>query len=144
MLTEADVVQTVAWYLRTNGYEIVSQAMPTQRGVDVVARRSGPRATEIRVEAKGGTSSKMESRRYSSPFTRSQVRTHVSRAFYTAAAARYPASQQPIVRSAMAFPDTELHRELVAPLAAAIHDLDLGVLWVRSRRRVAVEARWRV
>ena len=49
MLTEDVVVRLLCDYLVTDGWDIVSRAMPDQRGTDVVATRAGVR---MEVEAK--------------------------------------------------------------------------------------------
>ena len=81
-LTENEVVDALVKHFSDRGFAIEGQCSTLETGVDVVAwdSRAGVR---WRVEAKGGTSSKPGTARYGKPFTRNQVKTHVSVAFFT-------------------------------------------------------------
>jgi hypothetical protein len=141
-LTENDVIEACRDLLVSSGYTIVSVATTTQHGPDLIAKSANGR-TELRIEAKGATSSKGHSARYGQPFSSGQVLQHVSRALYTAAAALRDTADSS-VRSAMAFPDTALHRARVEPLHSTIAQLGLGVFWVSAGRRAELEASWRL
>src|SRR4051794_27602850 len=84
MLTENDVVEAVAAHLPSLGYIVEATCTTTQRGIDIVARH-GRTGRRLRVEAKGGTSSKDHTDRYGKCFSPGQVVSHVSRALYKAA-----------------------------------------------------------
>lgn len=137
-LTENDVVEAVCQTLESAGFTIESRASTMQQGVDVSAVRANDQL-RVRVEAKGGTSSKVGTNRYGKPFSSGQVRNHVANALATASAAPRSASE----RSAMAFPDTPRHRKYVERVAAAIIELELGVFWVDAGHAVALDAPWR-
>jgi hypothetical protein len=74
MLTEDVVIASVCDYMITDGWQIVSRAMPNQGGTDVVATRAGVR---LEVEAKGAGSSKPHTARYGQLFDQAQVRVQV-------------------------------------------------------------------
>lgn len=134
-LTENDVVEAVCRHLQANSWQIRSRASTMQQGVDVVATR-GP--NELRVEAKGGTSSKPGTARYGKGFTLSQVKSHVARAFYTAARSSLDAN----VRSAMAFPTTDRHLRVVDAIRPAADELGIWTFWVDVGGSVSLEAPW--
>ena len=94
MLTEDAVIGSLCEYLVADGWEIVSRAMPDQRGTDVVATRDGVR---LEVEAKGAGSSKPHTARYGQPFNQAQVRVHVGEAVLKALAVE--AGARPAQRS---------------------------------------------
>jgi hypothetical protein len=64
-------------HLAAEGWKIVSKAMPSQRGTDVVATRAGAR---LEVEARGEGSSKADTARFGRPFDQAQVKVHVGEA----------------------------------------------------------------
>ena len=66
MLTENDVVEAVALYLSGSGYSIESTCTTGQTGVDIVAIETAS-GRRLRVEAKGGTSSKDHTERFGKP-----------------------------------------------------------------------------
>lgn len=134
-LTENDVVAAVCRYLEEKGAQITTRASTLERGPDIVAV-IGDR--EMTVEAKGETSSKPGSNRYGKRFSSSQVRVHVARAFFTATAATGDGTRL----SAMAFPDTPMHRGRVEEIAYGIEVLDLGVFWVSDDGSVELDAGW--
>ena len=136
-LTENDVVEAVCNYLVERDFTIVTRAHTTQQGVDVVATRSGD-GVEIRVEAKGGTSSKQGTNRFGKAFSSSRVSTHVAKAFFTAASATRGAR----ARSAMALPDMPRHRKYLERVGEARGELGVGVLWVGADQGVELDAAW--
>lgn len=136
-LTENDVVALVASYLAENGWQILSQASTTERGVDIEASKDSLR---LAVEAKGATSASQGTARFGKPFDRNQVRSHVSRAFFTAASAL---SCEESRRTAMAFPDTPNHREFVTTIDQAIRQLQIGIFWV-TPDAVELSGEWHV
>ena len=137
-LTENDVIDAVCSALRTRGWTIVSRASTTERGVDIIAR--GPNCETLHVEAKGAMSSKPGPARHGQRFSASQVRTHVDRAFFRAAAALGSGSS--LNRYAIALPATEPHRQLVERIRGALDDLAIGVFWVEAHGVVRLEATW--
>jgi len=130
MITENQVIEAVCKHLRGEGWTITSSATTTQTGDDIEAERGGE---QLRIEAKGGTSSKPESARHGQPFRRDQISSHVPKAFHRAAAMRATSL------SGMALPDNSLHREFVEPIRHALKILDIKVYWVADDMSVTVD-----
>jgi hypothetical protein len=126
VLTENDVVKAVATHLTSKGYRIESALSTIQHGVDIVAIHMKSKRV-LRVEAKGGTSSKKGTNRFGKPFTRSQAQCHISVAFYYAAKLRQKYHGH---RVAMAFPDDECHRMLIGDIKSTLDTLEIGVYFV--------------
>jgi hypothetical protein len=75
MLTENDVVDLVSSELQRRGFKIEQQLSTTETGIDIKA--TSPEGVYYGIEAKGATSSKVESSRYGKEFDKSQVKTHI-------------------------------------------------------------------
>jgi HJR/Mrr/RecB family endonuclease len=82
MLTENDVIEVVVSHLKQGGWVILNTCSTGQHGVDILREQGGRR---LAIEAKGGTSATMGTKRYGKPFTANQKRTLVAVAFLTAA-----------------------------------------------------------
>lgn len=132
ILTENDVVNAVAAHLPSLGFTVESKCTTLQTGVDIVALE---KATDrrLRVEAKGGTSSKEYTARYSLGFTPGQVHSHVSRAVYEAAVIL---GRNPGDYVALALPDDRQHRARVDAIRAALDKLGIAVFFVAEDRSV--------
>jgi len=133
MLTEDAVINLLCEHLATDGWKIVSRAMPNQRGTDVVATRAGVR---LEVEAKGEGSSKAHTARFGKPFDQAQVKVHVGEAVLKALAVVAQGKAQ----AAVAFPGGRRHRAVVAPVRPALERLGITVFWVGEDGAVSVEA----
>lgn len=137
MLTENDVIQAVVAYLPSLGYAVESTCTTNQRGIDIVAKH-GATGRRLRVEAKGGTSSKEHTDRFGQAFNGGQVVSHVSRALYETAAML---SAHPGDEVALALPDDEHHRGRVDVIQRALGLLGVGVFFVGPDRSVRVVGR---
>lgn len=144
MLTENHVIEGVCRYLTDNGWHIVSRATTSQTGYDIVAIRQDTSTIELRVEAKGGTSSKRTTARYGKPFTSSQVPVHVAQALCTAIAMKTQSTEHGAVRVAMAFPDTPGHRKHVDRIRHGLKRLEIVVFWVQKAGVATLDAPWDV
>ena len=71
-LDENAVVAAVGKHLTLAGYEIKQQLGTTEHGIDVIALHPHSNVPVL-VEAKGGTSSRLGSKRYGKPYTQNQV-----------------------------------------------------------------------
>ena len=71
-----------------------------------------------------------------------QIKTHVARAFFTAAASPRSTDVSRCERSAIALPATEQHRVLIDSISDAVDELGIGVLWVHAPDRVRLDAPW--
>lgn len=130
--SEDEVVHAVCSHLRTSGWGIQSFALAHQHGDDIVATRGAER---LIVEAKGAGSSKNWSKRFGQPFTRSQVRTHVSVAVHRAMSVWSTGAAQP----ALAFPDDLHHHAMADPIHRVLMQLDIWVFWVGKDGSVTVD-----
>jgi len=141
MLSEDDVVETVAAHLEGHGYRIETKATTRERGYDIVAKRESPLAT-IYVEAKGETSNRQGSARYGQPFSSAQCRDHVANAFYAAAAVLSKSKEAMETRSSIALAVTPGHRKCVERIQGALDELKIGVFWVHASRDVQLKGPW--
>jgi hypothetical protein len=132
VLTEDVVINLLCEHLGTDGWKIVSKAMPDQRGTDVVATRAGVR---LEVEAKGEGSSKADAKRFGKLFDQAQVKVHVGEALLKALAVVSEGRAQ----AGIAFPDSRRHRSIVAPVRPALDRLGITVFWVSENGRVSAE-----
>lgn len=135
MLTEDQVVDAVCRMLVDHGYAIVTRAVVTQHGHDIVGLKD---ATKIIIEAKGAGSSKMGTARFGKEFTRNQVFDHVAKAVLKAM--RVVSSSDG--RAAVALPDDANHRREIDQVAEALHGANIGVFWVSNLGEVRLEAPW--
>ena len=144
MLLEFDVVNAVARELEDRGYTILEGLKPTQRGHDIVARRQGRQPRTLYIEAKGETSSRIDSQRFGKPLDSAQAKIHVAEAFFTAAEPLVDTSQSPEVKVGIALPDNELHRRYEAAIHEVLMNLGIAVFWVLKDWTVQVDSTWRV
>lgn len=134
MLDENDIIEAVCSHLEREGYEIVQRLRPTDKGVDVVGKRSGTDET-ILIEAKGGTSSRQGSPRSGKPYTQSQVFDLVSKGFF--AVCRLLSQKRPTsCRVALAVPDERWFRKYLESIHPALHSLGILVLFVAENRSI--------
>lgn len=131
LLAEDEVVAAVRDYLSEAGWVIRRWALATEQGDDIVAEKGGRRLV---IEAKGEGSSKSHTSRFGSPFTRSQVGNHVSRAVYRALRAVANNSE-----AGVAFPDSPLHRSWMGAVQPVTSKLGIAVFWVNRLGQVTVE-----
>lgn len=131
-LYEDDVVQAVIDYLVSEGWTIDSFALSHQHGDDIVASRG---AQQLIIEAKGDGSSKSNTARFGKPFTRNQVKTHVSVAVVRA----MQVTSKGLARAAVALPDSEFHRVEVGRIAPALRSVGIWVFWVSSDHSVEIQ-----
>ena len=131
-LYEDDVVRAVIDYLTSDGWTIESFALSHQHGDDIVASHGPDRLV---IEAKGDGSSKTTTARFGKPFTRNQVKTHVSVAVVRAMQVASIGSGF----AAVALPSSEFHRVEVGRIAPALQAIGIWVFWVLPDRSVEVQ-----
>jgi hypothetical protein len=144
MLTENDIIEAVCRQIKTHGYDVLRQLTTRERGLDIVARKHGVEPIELRVEAKGETSSKEVTNRYGKPFNSAQIRDHVANAIYTAATMLEGVPVGHMVRVAIALPGTKGHRKQVQAVIGAMTRLEIGVFWVAPDGAVELVAPWQL
>lgn len=130
MLTENDVIRAVYIHLERQGFAVHQSHTTAEQGTDIIAGR--PTGETILVEAKGETSSKEATPRFGKPFNASQVFSHVSKAFFTAAKLT-PEERGSPVRVAIALPDTALHRRQIEQALHAFAKLEIAVWLVNEQ-----------
>lgn len=122
MLTEDQVVDAVRAHLEAQGWVIESFAHAHQRGDDIVAARAN---RTLRVEAKGGGSSKPGTNRYGQPFTLQQSRTAAAKATFRALGVVSNGDD-----AGIAFPDTANYRRVLDPVRPALTNQSITVFLV--------------
>ena len=137
MLTENQVIAAVTQFLIGKGYAIERVSTTLQHGDDIVAIHPAT-GVYLHIEAKGETSAQATSARYDQPFNRNQVLSHVSRAFYRAAAMQQQGAPGALRRVGIALPDNALHKQRVAAIQAALDRLEIAIFWVNSPQEVTV------
>ena len=133
MLTENEVLNALRAYLERNGYPVDEFRTTLEKGVDLVATHKTTGRT-LAIEAKGATSSNAKTSRFGKGFKDSQIRTHVARAFFSAAELKGCADWHDV---AIALPDTEKHRRLTARIGNALEILKISLFWVDSKNTVS-------
>jgi hypothetical protein len=134
VLTENEIVQTLAEHLRREGYRIDKQLTTLEQGVDIVAIHLAT-GRRLLVEAKGSTSSKEGTARFGKPFSPNQAKSHVSVAFYCGAKMLQKYAPE-AAQVALAFPDDKDHRGFVDAISAALKRLAITVYFVDQNRQV--------
>jgi len=76
ILTENDVVKILIDYFKKQGDKIISSCTTQQKGHDLVIQKKD--GTELIIEAKGDTSSMINSKRYGQPFSGNQIWNHIA------------------------------------------------------------------
>ncbi len=127
MLTENDILEILRSYLVGKGYQVKQQLSTKQTGIDLIAEN----VDEILyVEAKGETSSKLETSRYGKIFNGAQIKSHISRAILSAFEVISGKSGNPKTQAAIALPDNEGHRKIVNKILPALHHSNIRVYLV--------------
>lgn len=129
VLTENGVVENVCNYLRENGYQI-NQALNTeQHGIDIVANSDN---LTLKIEAKGATSSKIDTSRFGKGFNRNQVKTHISVALYAISKLISDEIETNNVKYSFALPDDKNHRSIIEGIEKVLGILNISVFWVKE------------
>jgi len=144
MLFETDVIDAVCVHLESHGFTILQRLSPTERGIDVIAKREEPSPFELSIEAKGETSERKGSQRYGKPFDSAQVKIHVAEAFYTAAQLLSSEGNHTLSRVGIALPQNPLHQRYVTSIQGTLVALRVGVFWVTHDKRVFLVAPWQL
>lgn len=131
VLDENEVVEIMSNYLRNKGYSIEKSATTRQKGIDIIAFKE---EEKLYIEAKGATSSKKESKNYGQLFSSSQVTSHIGRAV-VAALKVVDLGNEHIV-SAIALPDTEIHKRKIDEIQPPLKCLGIKVFFVSSQKVV--------
>lgn len=126
MLTENDIVKKVSAHLEANGYDIIQSLSTAEKGVDIIAKKNGQ---TLYIEAKGQTSSNNNTERFGKPFTKSQIKSHISRAIF-ASMTLLSARSTEETEVAIALPETKVHRGILNEVYPTLLQLNIQVFWV--------------
>lgn len=135
MLTEDAVVDAVCRSLEAHGYRVVSRALATEHGHDIVVEKNGE---QLFVEAKGAGSSKPGTARYGREFTRNQVFDHVAKAVLKALRVISAGDG----RAGIALPDNANHRREIDQIRRALHAAGVAAFLVSDSGEVRVDSPW--
>ena len=136
LLTESDVIDAVCRFLEARGYRVTQKLNENQRGDDIIAL--DPRGeSDVRIEAKGETSSKPRTSRFGKPFSASQVLDHVAKAFFRTAT--YASCER---RAGIALPGNPHHIARIREIEPVLRRLHIEVFWVRPNGKVDVVGNW--
>ncbi|MFH1590847.1 MAG: hypothetical protein ABIC95_02880 [archaeon] len=129
MLNEEQIIEVLNHYLESEGYTIESWCKPTECGIDIVAR--SPQGRELRIEAKGETSSRISSNRAGKRFDSKQKSVHLGKAILKALL-----MMQEGVDVGIALPDTRGHADVVKQIWPSLKKLDVSVYLIAEDRTV--------
>lgn len=127
MLTENEIISRLTTYLVTKDYKIVQSLKTSQRGIDIIAQNN---SHVLHVEAKGETSSKSHTKRFTKPFNKNQISSHVSRAILSSMILLESKPTETKIKMAIALPDNEGHRDLVKKIQTSLKTLGIAVFLV--------------
>ena len=129
MLTENDIVDCVAEYLKNQGWTILQTQTTLQQGIDVLAEKGDEK---LAVEAKGEGSARPGTARYGQHFDAKQKRSHVAVALLTAIQVLSDGKY----KAGLAFPDDKEHARLITRILPTLNALGIRVFLVRPDRTV--------
>ncbi|WP_051692036.1 protein NO VEIN domain-containing protein [Pedobacter borealis] len=125
MLTENDITQLLAEYLKKNGYKILNQLTTKQKGFDITAESS--EGKKLYVEVKGETSANEKSKRYGQYFTGNQIWNHGAVALFTTLRSMNKPEYKD-AEFALAFPMN--HEPMMGYIKASMDKLGIRVYFV--------------
>ncbi len=135
MLTENDIVDKLAKFLKRNGYEIEQKLTTNQTGIDLIVKNQ---FEEVYIEAKGETSALQSSKRYGLPFNRNQVKAHIAVAILATMKVITSKPSEGITKVGIALPDNEDHRSVINEIMPALKKLEIKLYWI-SNTTVKIE-----
>lgn len=140
MLKQSDVISAVSEFLKSHGYTI-SEGLPltAKRGNVILVKDSLP--PEIHIEAQGETSSQKNSKKFGKPFSNSQIRIRVARAFLYSAEILSKRGSNKEVGVGIALPDKTYHT-CVNGIRLTLKKLGIYVFWVDKSKAVKVIPPW--
>lgn len=122
MITENDVVDTVISELERLEFEIISSCHTDTKGIDIIAKKDN---RKILIEAKGGTTS-IQSGNEGRPFTRNQVRSHVSVAIFKILQLK---EENRDALLGIALPYERHHYEFIESIKTSLKELGIIIFW---------------
>ncbi len=135
-MTESQIISAVRRFLESNGFQVTRTLSEVEHGIDIEAI-APDRVSNVSIEAKGETSSKVGTARFGKPFNSGQVFDHVSKAFYCAAR-----DSSIGLLAGVAFPHNEVHVKCVDKILPALKKLGIEVFWVHPDGTVDIAHVW--
>ena len=142
MLLESDVVDAVCKKLESEGYEIRQRLQITQKGDDIIAVKKIGLTRELRIEAKGETSSRTGSKRYGKPYGSVDTRINVAEALYKIAEILSRKYEGIEIRVGVALPDNQKYRSAIEKVEPILNQWGIAIFWVEKDQTVKVESTW--
>lgn len=133
MITENEVIESVAKHLIEDGWTIIQKLTTSQKGVDLIASKENK---TLYIEAKGGTSSLASSSRYGKAFNGNQAKSHIGSALWKIGQMM---TEEPNGEFALALPNEKTHRLLINDIKAMLLKLNLKIFWVELNDRIEIE-----
>lgn len=127
MIDENKVIDGVCRLLAQEGYQNIKRLTTMQQGIDIEAEH--PQRGRICIEAKGGTSTKPDSKRYGQPFNSNQVYDVVAKGAYAVFRLHSKIASNNY-QTALALPDYPIFREHSKAIAAPFQALGLRLILV--------------
>ncbi|HXD93067.1 MAG TPA: hypothetical protein VNX01_07620 [Bacteroidia bacterium] len=132
MLNENNVRDILINYLEGKKHKIISSCDTNSKGIDIIALDLKTK-NELHIEVKGETSSKKHTARYGKPFDSKQIRTHISRAVFSAmkVISLKPVGSKTV--AAIALPKTKGHVSEFDNVKKAVKKLNIKIFWVDEK-----------
>ena len=131
-LDENAVILAIGKHLMLSRYEIKQQLSTTEHGVDVIAEHPVSKV-RVLVEAKGGTSSRLGSKRYGKPYTQNQVFDRVAKGIFTCLQLRTEYPDKHMVRVILAIPEKPSHfKKYIESVASSLEPAGIEVWFAQD------------
>ena len=129
---ENAVIHAMCEALVASGYMIKQQLSTIDKGIDIIAAHPQT-GIKILVEAKGGTSSMQNSKRYGKPYTQSQVFDRVAKGIFTCLQLRTENSDKKSVRVILAIPDEpNFFKKYISTVASSLDSAGIEIWFPNS------------
>jgi hypothetical protein len=141
MLTESNVIDAICIKLQSENYQIRQKLLPVQKGDDIVAVKQVI-GRMLYVEAKGETSSRLNSKRYGKPFESADIRVNLGEALYKVAETLSKKHENVEVRVGIALPDNKAYRACVNKIQSFLMQTEIAIFWVREGHAIEFVSSW--
>ncbi|WBW95259.1 hypothetical protein [Oceanirhabdus sp. W0125-5] len=133
--TENEVINAVVSKLKSFHFKVLSTCNTKERGIDIISEKDN---YKLLIEAKGGTSSKENTKKYGVPFDRNQAKTHISVAILKTMELITKYKDQPEYIFGIALPYEKNHLEFIERVKYTLNELGIVIFWVK-REEVTIE-----
>jgi len=132
MLNENHVVEAVKIYLQAKGFEIISSSYTDQTGWDIHAKK---KQLNLKIEAKGETSSKPYTQRYGQKQTKGQHRQNLEAAIFKLLWGKLQEGKDQ-VQYGLAIPRNGFYEYYLDVLKPFFREQGTKIFWVEESGRV--------